>query len=179
MDIEQLKFPIGEFEFKTAYTKENIAEWISDIKAFPSQISEAVKGLTTEQKNWIYRPDGWSVKQVVHHCSDSHMNSFIRFKLALTEEKPAIRPYFEDRWAELSDSLEDDLTDTLNLISSLHNKWSRFLSSIPFEDLTKLFVHPEHGTEISLAENIAFYSWHCKHHLAHVKQALALKGKYN
>lgn len=172
MDLEKLKFPIGEFHFTKDYSQ-------NDIVLFPSLLKKTLDKPSNEQKNWKYRPGGWTIKQVVHHCSDSHMNSFIRFKLALTEEKPAIRPYYEDKWAELSDSLENDLTDSLNLITGLHNKWGRFLKNIPFGELTKLFIHPEHGTEISLAENIAFYSWHGKHHLQHIKQALAAKGSYN
>lgn len=178
MTLQALKFPIGEFNFKTEYSDQKIKDWIEVIRQFPIHLNQTVRDLSNEQKNWIYRPEGWTIKQVVHHCSDSHMNSFIRFKLALTEDQPMIRPYFEDRWAELSDSLDDDLNDSLNLISSLHSKWSKFLSNIPFEDLTKIFVHPEHGTEISLAENIAFYAWHCNHHLAHIKQALNYKGTF-
>jgi len=107
------------------------------------------------------------------------MNSFIRFKLALTEDKAVIRPYFEDKWAELSNSLDDDLTDSLLLITALHSKWAKFLKTLNTEDLKVEFIHPEHGTRVSLLENIAFYSWHCKHHLAHIQQALVSKGKYN
>jgi hypothetical protein len=174
--MQDLKFPIGEFAFKN---DGNLEEWISNIKNFPSKLNKITLGLTQEQINLKYRPEGWSIKQVVHHCADSHMNSFIRFKLALTEKDAVIRPYFEDRWAELSDSLDDDTSDSIALITALHSKWTKFLRMLEPKDLKIEFVHPEHGTRVSLLENIAFYSWHCEHHFAHIEQALQSKGQYN
>jgi hypothetical protein len=174
--VQDLKFPIGEFTFNLGG---NLEEWISNISLFPSKINKITKGLTQEQVNFKYRPEGWCIKQVVHHCADSHMNSFIRFKLALTEKDAMIRPYFEDRWAELSDSLDDDITDSIALITALHLKWTKFLNTLSSEDLKIEFVHPEHGTRVSLLENIAFYSWHCEHHFAHIEQALKASVKYN
>lgn len=179
MDIEKLKFPIGKFQFENDFDEHKIENWINTISEFPEKVKKTTYNLSTEQLNWKYRPNGWMIKQVVHHCADSHMNSFIRFKLALTENFPTIRPYYEDRWAELVDSLDNDLSDSITLLKGLHSKWVKLLSSLNNEDLIKEFVHPEHGTKISLAENIAFYAWHCEHHLAHIHQAIKSEGKYN
>lgn len=176
--MTDLRFPIGEFVFQETASFADVEIWISKIESFPNRLMNLVDGLSEKQVNWIYRPDGWSIKQVVHHCSDSHMNSFIRFKLALTEKDAVIRPYFEDRWAELSDSLSDDLSDSIALITALHRKWVKFLRQLKVDELGLEFVHPEHNSRVSLLENISFYAWHCDHHLAHIQQALDNKGKF-
>jgi hypothetical protein len=178
MNIEQLKFPIGEFQCPENISPEQVEAWIADIAAFPAQIRELTANLSVTEKNWSYRPGGWSIKQVVHHCADSHMNSIIRFKLALTEEQPTIRPYFEDRWANLADDLDDNLEDSLRLLQGLHSKLAKLLRSLSPSDLKRSFVHPEHGKVFFLDENIGVYAWHGKHHLAHIRQALAAKGEY-
>ena len=131
-----------------------------------------VKDLNDEKLKNKYRPDGWTIKQVVHHCADSHINSFVRFKLALTEDVPAIKPYFEDRWAELSDSLSNDISDSIQILNSLHNKWVLLLRSLTVEQLHREFFHPETNKKISLKENIGLYAWHCNHHLAHIQLAI-------
>lgn len=174
-----MKYPIGKFEKPTNIGQELIAQWIGDIETFPKRLRVLVEGLSVEELNWNYRPDGWSIKQVVHHCSDSHLNSIIRFKWALTEDTPTIKAYFEDRWAELADSKDDDLTLSLNLIDGLHAKWVRILRSLTADQLERTFFHPESQRHIGLKENIGIYAWHCNHHLAHIEQALAAKGKYN
>mgnify|MGYP003691574423 CR=1 FL=1 len=176
--MHDLKFPIGEFTFNKEESSAKLMELISNIEQFPQELKEAIQNITIEQVNLKYRAQGWSIKQVIHHCSDSHMNSFIRFKLALTEENAVIRSYFEDKWAELSDSLDNDISDSVLLITAIHSKWTKFLKTLNPEELKIEFIHPEHGTKISLLENIAFYSWHCKHHLAHIKLALSSEVKY-
>ncbi len=138
----------------------------------PSLITQTTENLKHKDLSKTYRTEGWNIAQVAHHCADSHMNSFMRTKLALTEDHPVIRPHFEDRWAELIDGKELDVSDSLLLIQALHNKWRRLLQSLSDQDLEKTFLHPEHGTVFTLGENIAFYSWHCKHHLAHINIAL-------
>jgi len=179
MNIQQLKFPIGEYISNVNPSKELINSWIKDIENFPSKVEELTKNISTEQLNWKYRPGGWTVKQVIHHCADSHMNSIIRFKLALTEESPTIRPYFEDRWAELVDSHDDDISDSVSLLKGLHKKWVVLLKSLNDNDLKREFIHPEHGKRFNLADNIGVYAWHCNHHFAHMKNGLDSKGEYN
>lgn len=178
-ELYQLKFPVGEFNKPSAYTTALIDNWINTIAAFPERINILTKDLETTQLNWKYRPDGWSIKQVVHHCADSHINSLIRFKLALTESSPEIRPYYEDRWAKLIDGQDNDISDSLLLLKALHSKWVKLLRNLSAEDLEREFIHPEHKASVSLAENIGIYAWHCNHHAAHVEQALNSKGIYN
>lgn len=177
-DLHQLKFPIGEFSPPSLIDNKIIKQWIESIDTFPNRVQALTENLTNEQKNWKYRPNGWSIKQVVHHCADSHMNSLIRFKLALTEDSPTIRPYWEDRWAELPDSLDDNLESVLLLLKGLHQKWVFLLEQLSPQDLEREFVHPEHGKRFSLKENIGVYAWHCAHHLAHIEQALGAAGAY-
>jgi len=171
------QFPIGEMPSIKAPTQAQLDEWIKNIEQFPTLLKKVTNGLTVEQLNWKYRPNGWMIKQVVHHCADSHMNSYIRFKLALTEETPNIKPYFEDKWAELFDSLDDNISDSIELITVLHKKWTKLLKGLTKEDLKKEFAHPEHGTLFNLAENIGIYSWHSLHHLEHIKEAIKAKGR--
>lgn len=170
--LHQLKYPIGEFNFHNNASETELKQWKKDIEEFPSTLSKLTDQLGHEELNWKYRPNGWTIKQVVHHCADSHMNNVVRIKLALTENKPTIRPYFEDRWAALPDSLDNNIDDSLAFIKALHSKWVRLLE-VCGEDQFKLeYIHPEHGKRFTLLENIANYSWHCLHHTAHIRQAL-------
>lgn len=175
--LDSLKYPIGKFDQPTTITSDHIQQWIQDIAQFPNEVEQLTQSLTPTQLNWQYRPNGWTIKQVVHHCADSHMNSLIRFKLALTEDHPSIRPYWEDRWAELTDSLDEDLTDVFLLLKGLHSKWVKLLNSLTPEQLERTFVHPEHGRIFSVQENIGIYAWHSNHHLAHIRLALTCKGR--
>jgi hypothetical protein len=173
---EKLKFPIGHFEKPKKITRKIIEEWIDDIEAFPKNLKKEVKKLSYNQLITTYRPDGWTIMQVIHHCADSHMNSFIRFKLALTEDKPIIKPYFEDKWAELEDSTNTPISESLKLLKGLHERWAILLRSLTEDQLKRTFIHPEQGCEFSLEEYLGFYSWHCKHHLAHIVQLKKEKG---
>ena len=173
-----LKFPIGEFETPDSINATMITKWIKDVEDFPGKLRTIVKDLTVEELNYTYRPGGWSIKQVVHHCADSHMNCLIRFKLALTEETPVIRPYFEDRFAELPDSLDDTIEDSLILLKGLHAKLATVMSHLSESDLEKEYMHPEHGEKFRLDEVIGTYAWHSNHHLAHVMQALQRNKKF-
>ncbi|OUR99472.1 metal-dependent hydrolase [Flavobacteriales bacterium 33_180_T64] len=177
-ELYKLRFPIGEFQKPDYISSEMITSWIDVIEKFPKAIEQATKNLSTEQLHWMYRPEGWTIKQLVHHCADSHMNSIIRFKLALTEESPTIRPYYEDRWANLIDSNDDNLEDTLHLLKGLHAKLGKLLRHISKHELSREFIHPEHGKCFRLDETIGIYAWHSKHHLAHIKQAIANKGEF-
>ena len=167
MDIEKLKYPIGRYELEENIDKSSIDRWIKEIEALPQRLSDAVKGLKTNQLQTQYRPDGWTVQQVVHHIADSHMNSYIRFKLALTEDKPMIKPYDEKLWADLPDSKLVDINVSLALIDSLHKRWTTLLKQLNKQELEKEFLHPESGLK-KLKETICLYAWHSNHHLAHI-----------
>ncbi|MDG1331203.1 MAG: putative metal-dependent hydrolase [Crocinitomicaceae bacterium] len=175
-NLYDLRFPIGEFQMPTEVSTELKSSWIEMISAFPKKLKVLTKYLSSEDKHLPYRPGGWNIKQVVHHCADSHMNSIIRFKLSLTEDSPTIRPYHEDRWAELSDGTEEDLNDSIDLLTALHSKWTRLLTGLTEHDLQRKYVHPEHGTEVSILEAIGTYAWHCEHHLGHIKLGLENKS---
>ena len=179
INIETLRFPIGTFEKPAVINAAILEQWIQDIANFPTQVEAILQPLSSEQLNWKYRPEGWTIKQVVHHCADSHMNSLIRFKLTLTEDAPTIRPYWENRWAELPDSLEEDMEDVLLLLRGLHGKWVKLLRTLTPEQLSLEFIHPEYGKRYTLDENIGVYAWHCRHHFAHIEQALRYKGQFN
>ena len=127
----------------------------------------AVAGLSDEQLNTPYRPEGWTVRQVVHHVPESHMNSYVRIKLAITEEEPTIKPYFEDRWAQLDDAQQAPVELSLHLMDALHGRWVWFLRSLKDADFQRTFQHPELGI-VSLDKNIALYAWHGRHHVAHI-----------
>ncbi|MFY0627225.1 MAG: putative metal-dependent hydrolase [Reichenbachiella sp.] len=178
-ELEELKFPQGKFKKPELIDEETIKVWINTIQSFPEKVSTVTQGLSEAQLDWKYRPGGWSIRQLIHHCADSHMNSFIRFKLTLTEDLPTIRPYFEDRWAEMSDYLGMSIKPSLLVLEGLHERWSKLMLDLNQSDLIKEFVHPEHGHKVSLTTNIALYNWHCKHHLAHIHQAIQSQGKYN
>lgn len=169
-ELEKLRFPIGTFIKPEVYTNDILEKYIQTISDFPSKLKHEVAHLTNEQLETTYRPEGWTIKQVIHHCADSHMNSFIRFKLALTEDKPTIKPYFEERWAELPDSKNISIESSLLLLEGLHKRWTVLLKSLTDENLERKFIHPEHGNEIPLKENMGVYAWHCEHHLAHITE---------
>ncbi|MDQ0196208.1 hypothetical protein J2T20_004616 [Paenibacillus wynnii] len=169
------RYPIGNFEFEGDISDQQREAWIQDIEGLPGQLKAAVHGLSDEQLNIPYRQGGWTSRQVVHHIADSHMNSYIRFKLALTEEVPTIRPYYEDRWAELHDSTAD-IEISLALIEALHTRWGILLRSMSAQDYKRTFHHPESGKTTPLEYNLGVYSWHGKHHVVHITE---LRNKLN
>ncbi|MFD2825845.1 YfiT family bacillithiol transferase [Leeuwenhoekiella polynyae] len=172
MDLQELKYPIGIFEKPETITASQIENWIHTIQDFPRSITQLTKNLSKDSLAKTYRLDGWNIKQLVHHCADSHMHAFIRFKLALTENTPQIKPYFEDKWAELPDTASTPIEASLKLIEGLHLRWAILLKVLEPEDLERTYIHPEHGKQFTLAETIGMYDWHCRHHLAHIKNAL-------
>ena len=176
--MEKLQYPIGKFTKPDAISPDDVSNWIVDIEQFPQVLKKLSASLTNEQLLWIYRPDGWSIKQVIHHCADSHMNSFIRFKLALTEDTPTIKPYDEAKWATLIDGTEDSIVASLQIIEGVHYRWVLLLKSLNKEDLKRQFMHPETKRMYSLEEATGLYAWHCNHHLAHIKQAIEYKGQF-
>ncbi len=174
MNLEQLKYPAGKFVKPESITKEIIDSAISEIENFPSLVKFEIQNLEEKDLQLRYRPEGWTITQVVHHCADSHINSYMRFKLALTENVPTIKPYEESLWAELPDNNLSPFV-SLKLLDALHEKWVYIIKSLSEEDLNKEFIHPDQSEKISLKENISIYSWHCRHHLAHIRQAKELR----
>ncbi len=161
-----LRYPVGLFALDQDITEKKIEKWIHDIESAPNQLKEAVNNLTDDQLDTPYRTGGWTVRQVVHHLPDSHLNSYTRFKLALTEENPVIRPYMENQWAELPDS-KLPIAVSIQLLEALHERWIVLLKSLTTADLEKTFTHPDSGV-VTLAQNIGLYSWYSRHHIAHI-----------
>lgn len=167
-----LRYPVGRFKKPESASQEVIHRWSETISSFPEKLAKLTEDLTEEDLNRIYRPGSWNVRQIVHHCADSHMNAFIRFKLTLTEEVPTIKPFHEDRWAELADSSQVPVNQSLSLLKGLHSRWAQLLKSMRMDDFNKELHHPEHNQNFKLWEMLSLYAWHCDHHLAHVKAAL-------
>ncbi|MDQ2937821.1 MAG: putative metal-dependent hydrolase, partial [Acidobacteriota bacterium] len=162
-----LRYPVGPFTFEGTLSKEQRRTLIDQIAATPERMRAAVKGLSDQQLNTPYRREGWTLRQVVHHVPESHMHSYSRFKLAITEDEPTIKPYFEDRWAKLEDAQTAPIELSLNLLDALHGRWVFFLRSLRDEDFQRAFRHPELGI-MSLDKNVALYAWHGRHHVAHI-----------
>lgn len=162
-----LRYPIGPFQFKGPLNESERDKLIDEIEAAPEKLKAALKGLTPKQLDTPYRPEGWTVRQVVHHIPDSHLNSYIRFKLALTEDQPAIKPYEQEKWAELQDSKDTPVEVSLALLEMLHKRWVILLRSMNENDFKRTFNHPEQGL-VNLERTLALYAWHGKHHTAHI-----------
>lgn len=173
MDLEQLKYPIGKFVMPEVFDERQVNAWISEIEALPEQIKNATENLSDEQLNQTYRPDGWTLRQVVHHIPDSHMNAYIRFKQAMTEDIPTIRPYYEERWAETEEAKNGDIAMSVSLLTALHQRWVAFLKTLDFEDYQRKYIHPAQGKELNLANMLGMYAWHGKHHLAHITNTIS------
>ena len=165
--MTDLRYPIGRFAYAGDGTDEQRRAFINRIDNAPARMRAAVEGLTPEQIDTPYRPGGWTVRQLVHHVSDSHMNAFTRFKLALTEDIPTIKPYLEARWAELADA-KAPIVPSLDLLEALHKRWVVLLRSLAPTDWQREFLHPEHNKTMSLDQTLALYSWHGRHHVAHI-----------
>jgi uncharacterized damage-inducible protein DinB len=166
-ELNELRYPIGRFSASKEISAEQIKTYIKTIEESPAKYRKAVQDLNDEQLDTPYRPDGWTIRQVVHHVPDSHLNSYVRFKLGLTENKPTIKTYDEAKWAELDDSRDTPVEVSLILLESLHIRWAALLRSMMEKDFQKTINHPEWG-EMRLDKMLALYDWHCKHHLAHI-----------
>jgi len=162
-----LSYPIGRFDFKQVVTPDQYAGLIEEIGTAPARLRDAVRGLAEAQLDTPYRPGGWTVLQTVHHLADSHMNSFIRLRLALTEPEPTISAYDEKAWGELQDSRTSPVEFSLQLIENLHARWVVLLKTLSDADLARSFRHPELGV-VRLDTNLALYAWHGRHHTAHI-----------
>ena len=175
-EIENQKYPIGNFFAPAEYSGKLIDEWIRTIEELPKKLREEVRNLNDEQLDTPYREGGWTVRQVIHHLPDSHLNAYIRFKLAMTEDLPTIKPYLEKRWAELEESKHAPAEVSLALLEALHQRWVSFLRTLNEEDLKRKFHHPESKKDIELRSTLTLYAWHSRHHLAHITSLKERKG---
>lgn len=171
--MPDLRYPIGPLNMTPAISLGNLKTWIDEIEATPEDLRNAVAGLDDSQLDTPYRPEGWTVRQVVHHLPDSHINSYIRFKLTLTEDNPPIRGYDEQAWAELPEARSGPIDLSLDLLESLHRRWVVVLRELSAEQFDRTFQHSELGP-VKLAVNVNLYAWHGKHHIAHIT---ALRGR--
>jgi|SRR5579863_796468 len=168
-----LRYPVGTFSLEAKLSGADRPRLIEGIAQTPSRLRDAVAGLSDVQLDTPYRPGGWTVRQVVHHVPDSHLNAYLRLKLALTEPEPVIKPYDQERWAELEDSKAAPIEVSLALLDALHRRWVRVLRALQPADFARTFRHPEMGP-VSLDQQLALYEWHGRHHVGHV---IALRGR--
>jgi len=174
-DLYTLRYPIGEYDYSRKVTQNDIIQWINEIEILPAKLRNIIQRMTEEQLDTPYRSGGWKVRQVVHHVCDSHLNGYIRFKLALTEDRPTIKPYSEQTWAELADYSELSVKDSLDFLDLLHKRWVILLKSMQESDFERELDHPESGI-LSLKIYLGAYAWHGNHHLAHITSLIGREG---
>lgn len=171
-ELENLRYPVGRLDaVHTPGNAQERAVLIQHIADAPATFRSLVQTLNDAQLDKPYRPGGWTIRQVIHHVPDSHVNAYVRMKLAVTEEAPAIRTYEEARWAELPEAKAGPIAMSLDLLDALHRRWVAFLRALPEDAFRKTFTHPEWGA-VSVDRSIAMYEWHCRHHAAHIRQSL-------
>src|SRR3954467_4952757 len=173
--MEDLRYPIGKFQPQESYTADEVKSLIARIEALPAKLDSAVKGMTDQQLDTPYRDGGWTVRQVVHHVPDSHMNAYTRVKLALTEEQPTIKPYDEAAWAKLNDVRDTPIETSLLLLETLHQRWDTILRAMTDADFERTLLHPDMGV-MTLDALIAMYAWHGRHHVGHITSLRARSG---
>ncbi len=165
--MSSLSYPVGRFERPEFLTDTQRQSAIESVAATPKRLRDAIAGLNEQQLETPYRPDGWTVRQVAHHVPDSHLNAYVRFKLALTEDNPTIKPYDEAAWAKLDDSRSTPIETSLSLLDNLHARWDNLLRAMTPSDFARTLFHPDNGT-LTLDQMLALYEWHGRHHTAHV-----------
>lgn len=173
MELEQLRYPIGKFIPQSSYTAAEVKTNIQIISALPSKFINLLGGWDEDKISMPYRPDGWTIRQLIHHVADSHINAYTRFRLALTEDNPIIKPYKEELWAELPDAKAAQIELSLQLMRYVHLRWVLLLNSLDENDLARTYLHPETGRIFRLDEVIANYAWHSEHHYQHAFQLAA------
>jgi uncharacterized damage-inducible protein DinB len=169
------RYPVGNFEMPAAVTPARRQQAMDEIASTPAKLRAAAKGLNDSQLDTPYREGGWTVRQVVHHVPDSHLNAYVRLKLALTEEKPTIKPYDQEAWANLADSKSTPIEVSLTLLSTVHDRWDRLWRSLKAEHFARVLIHPEHG-ERTVDWLLFLYAWHGRHHTAHITELRKQKG---
>ncbi len=173
---DPLRYPIGQFAMPAEVTEADRARWIADLADAPAALRAALAGLSADQIDTSYRPEGWTVRQVIHHVPDSHLHAYTRFKLALTEDEPTIKPYDEGRWSELSDVRLVDPRVSLDLLDALHRRWVALVRSLDPTAYQRTFRHPGLGRTLTLEEALARYAWHGRHHAAHITSLRRREG---
>ena len=168
--LEQLAYPIGKFEAPAQPSEKDIAKWIRKLEHVPKWYDAIIENLDEEQLNTRYRPNGWTINQVIHHVADSHMNAYIRIKLALTEDTPTIKPYAENLWAELPDVQAVPVNVSITLIHALHRRWIEIFKNMTQADFVKCYFHPEQNRKVPLWEALAMYAWHGEHHFEQINR---------
>lgn len=171
-ELQKLKYPIGKFDCPNTVLPQHIESWISILEHFPNRLENLVENLSDDQLNTHYRPDGWTIRQVIHHLADSHLHSYTRFKWALTEDKPIIKAYYEEKWAELFDYKMAPVAMSLLQLRAIHSKLVYLLKGLHDEGLNKSYIHPATQSEVILKNNIGMYAWHSNHHYAHIEQLM-------
>ncbi len=175
MNLEVLKYPLGRFQLPDLLTTEKVEQAILGIQYFPEELQKVVNNLGDEMLERKYRPAGWTIRQVVHHLADSHMNAYMRFKLALTEENPVIKPYKENLWADLADS-KLGMHGSVNILTGIHERWAYLMVNMTEAQWNRSFFHPEQDKFIPLKASVCLYDWHGRHHLAHIYQAKRIEN---
>lgn len=173
--MTDLRYPTGRFVAPETITPQNLRAAVDTIAALPAELRAETTGLTEAQLDTSYRPEGWTVRQVVHHVADSHMNSYIRCRLALTENEPVITAYDEAAWAMLADARHEDIGASLDLLDAMHRRWTRLLRSLSEKEWARTFRHPELGL-VRLDLNALLYAWHGRHHIAHINRLRERNG---
>lgn len=166
-----LKYPTGNYLKPMTFDRKEVEQWINEIFMFPEKLILMVDDLPSNRLDKTYRPDSWTVRQLVHHCADSHMNAFIRFKWTLTEVNPTIKPYFEAKWAEMDD-YKGEISPSIQILKGVHRRWCRLMKAMSKADWQKIYFHPDSALSYKLYEVAALYAWHGLHHLAHMDIAL-------
>jgi len=174
--IQDMRYPIGRFKYDGDSSREAIDRAIADIAGLPVLLRASIDGLNTDQLNTPYREGGWTLREVVHHVPDSHMNAYVRCKLALTEQSPTIKPYDEAAWAKLGDVKVVPVGVSLALLEALHTRWVAVLESLSDGDFERSYVHPDHQRAVPLREVVALYAWHGRHHTAHISSLRERNG---
>jgi uncharacterized damage-inducible protein DinB len=166
--MENLSYPIGQFVYQGKYSAEQRKQLIFQIAETPTLLREALSNLSEAQLDTPYRPEGWTVRQVLHHIPDSHLNAYIRFKLTLTEDTPTIKPYLEEKWANLADTFQTPIDVSLALLEATYFRWVMVLKNMKDSDFDRTYFHPESQKTFTLDEALGLYVWHGKHHIAHI-----------
>jgi hypothetical protein len=169
MDLEARKYPIGKVKYHEVYTPELIKIMVADMAQLPANVRKVAEALTKKQRSLSYREGGWTASQIVHHIADSHANAYIRLKLTLTEDKPVIKAYDENRWAALLDGSIDNFDSSLKMLEAIHERWCRTWDSMTLDEYDRSYIHPQYQSEVPLKKMLSLYHWHGRHHLEHLR----------